>query len=40
MAQETQRSDYLATVDVDPSSPMYSKVSAQRHELCVLFRTN
>lgn len=24
--QETQRSDYLATVDVDPSSPTYSKV--------------
>jgi hypothetical protein len=29
--QETQRSDYLATVDVDPSSATYSKVR------CVLF---
>jgi hypothetical protein len=26
MPQETQRSDYLATVDVGPSSPTYSKV--------------
>jgi hypothetical protein len=25
-ARETQRSDYLATIDVDPSSPTYSKV--------------
>jgi len=27
LAQETHRSDYLATVDVDPESPTYSKVS-------------
>jgi selenium-binding protein 1 len=27
LAQETHRSDYLATVDVDPDSPTYSKVS-------------
>jgi hypothetical protein len=27
LAQETHRPDYLATVDVDPESPTYSKVS-------------
>ena len=27
LAQETHRQDYLATVDVDPGSPTYSKVS-------------
>ena len=27
LARETHRPDYLATVDVDPDSPAYSKVS-------------
>ena len=27
LPQETHRPDYLATVDVDPESPTYSKVS-------------
>jgi hypothetical protein len=29
--QETRRSDYLATVDVDPDSPTYSKVRQTQH---------